>query len=447
STSSAAIGLSIGDDVGSTGNSVLVTGTGSNLSISASSTSRGYIYVGNLGSSNSLTITDGATVNVNRILAGNLGGHNNITISQGAKVTSSSGGFGAGRSDSNTYGNDNTGLLTGAGSSWTSSGTFTVGGAGSRNSFTVSAGAAFTSGSTALGSGQTVADASFGNYNTMLVTGSGTTMDNSTGRTTVGVSGANNSFTLSAGATATSLQFSIGAGGNFATGLGSSNKVIITGATTDWKSSTYAYVGSYGSSNSLSILDGAKFTTGTNGGTSSVSIIGRGDVISNTGGYGASNTVKISGTGSTWDNQSGLKVGEQGSGNLVEISAGGKMTTAGDVNVGELSNSSNNGIRISGANSTWQSSGAVQIGAAGNEGNHLRVEDQSLAMLGGSFTVSTGNFLQIGSGYLALLGDQQLLLAGLLSSASIQVGGGNTWSTADSSDLSITYFAPGADTS
>ncbi|RYD27026.1 MAG: hypothetical protein EOP87_21815, partial [Verrucomicrobiaceae bacterium] len=191
STSSATIGLSIGDDAGSTGNSVLVTGTGSNLSISGSSSSRGYIYVGNLGNSNSFTVTDGATVNVNRILAGNLGGGNSITISQGAKVTSNSGGFGTGRSDSNTYGNDNTGLLTGTGSSWTSTATFTVGGAGSRNSFTVSAGAAFTSGGTALGSGQTVADASFGNYNTMLVTGSGTTMDNSTGRTTVGVSGAN----------------------------------------------------------------------------------------------------------------------------------------------------------------------------------------------------------------------------------------------------------------
>ncbi|RYD25188.1 MAG: hypothetical protein EOP87_24855, partial [Verrucomicrobiaceae bacterium] len=242
-------------------------------------------------------------------------------------------------------------------------------------------------------------------------------------------------------------QFSIGAGGNFATGLGSSNKVIMTGAGTTWTSSSYVYVGSYGGSNTLSILDGAKLTTGTGGGTSGVSIIGRGDLISNTGGYGASNVVRISGAGSAWDNQSSLKVGEQGSGNLVEISAGGKMTVAGDVTIGELASSSNSGIRISGANSTWQSTGAVQIGAAGNGGNHLRVEDQSLAMLGGTFTVSTGSFLQIGSGYLALQGGQQVLLADLLSSSSIQVGGGNSWSTAGTGDLSITYFAPGADTS
>ena len=454
STSTATIGISIGDTAAATGNAAIVTGAGSSWSVAGSSSTRGYLYVGNLGSNNSLTVTLGAEVNSNRVVVGNLSTGNSITISQGGVVNTNSGFIGAGRNDSTTYGSNNTAVVTGAGSSWTNTGTFNIGG-GSNNSLTVSAGAYVSGNSTTVGTGQSVIEASFGNYNTVLVTGVGTRWENigTTGRTTTGASGNFNSFTLTAGATAESRQFVVGDGNSLYATLGRSNTTTIEGASTLWTVESYARVGIAGSENLLLIRDGAKFETGTSGTRSEI-----GFGVGDTSAFGNANTVTIEGANSWWQNRSAITVGTQGSGNTLQVLAGGKFTSgsetleegiAGTI-IGATEYASNNRILVSGLNSLWESTGSLTIGLSSNAGNALTLEDHGLAMIGDDatdlFSIAAGNFVQLDGGYLALFGDQQSLIANLAAQGSLQIKQGGVWTSASIGDFQFAYFAPGTDT-
>lgn len=140
----------IGYSASSGYNSVLVSGS------TASWSSSNQIHVGFNGSNNSLVISSGATVasvgaNIgrhagadgnsatvdgagtmwtitNHLYVGNLGSNNSLTISGGARlVTEQRTYIGYGDSESLTAGQNNTVLVTGAGSVWTNSGEFHLG--------------------------------------------------------------------------------------------------------------------------------------------------------------------------------------------------------------------------------------------------------------------------------------------------------------------------------
>lgn len=426
---SGAPGISIGKTATAAGNSVTVTGPGSNWTVSSATAGRGQIAVGELGNTSSLTISNGAT------------------------VVSYSGALGSGRSDNSDFGKSNTVLITGAGSSWTAEGNINAGNLGSYNSLTVSAGARLSADSSTVGSGQSSAPA-FGNFNTVLVTGTGTTWENlgTTGRTSVGTYGSNNTFTLAAGATASSKLISIGIGRQTTPGNGSDNTAILEGAHTVWSVESNILLGQFGSNNDLIVRDGAQLFNGAT--ENSVTTIGSG--LLNSLSYGNNNKATITGAGSLWQNDGQLIVGDYGTGGLLEVLDGAKATS-GDTWIGKQAvvvggsvSGSNNGILVDGLNSRWESSGSVTIGLQGNSGNNLTLLDEGLAKLGNgaedTFSIATGNYLQLDGGFLALFGDQRSLLAGLIDAGSLRVLEGGSWVAGTAEDFELAYFATGEST-
>ncbi|WP_395746045.1 autotransporter domain-containing protein [Prosthecobacter sp.] len=149
----------VGDQAGSTGNSLTVTGAGSEFSNAAT------FYLGKSGGGNTLSVLNGGTMTTNNVrLGGNAG------------------------SDSNSA------TVSGSGSVWNISGTqFRVGSGGSGNTVTISSGGAVnvTTGLTLLG--RDVGS----NNNTLTITGAGSTL--TTTELTIGRNGTGNTLTVADG--------------------------------------------------------------------------------------------------------------------------------------------------------------------------------------------------------------------------------------------------------
>src|ERR1041385_640310 len=94
-----------------------------------------------------------------------------------------------------------------------------------------------------------------------------------------------------------------------------------------------------------------------------VLLIENGGILSNSYGYigdlgsASNNTAIVTGSGSWWDNSSGLFVGHSGAGNNLVISDGGVLSSEGGVIIGELSGASNNTAIVTGSGSVWTNSG------------------------------------------------------------------------------------------
>ncbi|PCK88697.1 autotransporter outer membrane beta-barrel domain-containing protein [Rhizobium sophoriradicis] len=123
-----------------------------------------------------------------------------------------------------------------------------------------------------------------------------------------------------------------------------------------------------------------------------------GAVVDNQFGYigyfsGASGTVTVTGTGSSWTNFQDLTIGDSGTGTLI-ISNGGTVNSAS----GYISNDSNaiGEVIVTGANSLWSNSIEVSVGAAG--AGTLTISN------GGSVTGSFGyvGFSSNGSGVVSV---------------------------------------------
>jgi T5SS/PEP-CTERM-associated repeat protein len=129
----------------------------------------------------------------------------------------------------------------------------------------------------------------------------------------------------------------------------SNNTVLVSGAGSLWTNSSSLYLGRFGSSNQLSILDGGKVV----------------DTVGMIGYYASSssNTVLVSGAGSLWSNRT-LYVGAYGSSNLLSILNGGVVANGGGY-IGRYASSSNNTVLVSGAGSLWTNS-ALYVGYSGS---------------------------------------------------------------------------------
>lgn len=169
----------------------------------------------------------------------------------------------------------------------------------------------------------------------------------------VGDQTSDNLAEVSAGGYVTNLNTVVG---NAATSM--NNAISITGPNAGWVSTGNMYVGYAGSTNSLAITVGGKLD-------SASGIIGYASTAN-------SNSMRVSGAESIWNNTSNLVVGLDGSGNSLTVTAGGVVSSY-DGYVGYSSGASNNTVNVSGAGSVWNNADNLVVGLGGS-GNSLMIE-------------------------------------------------------------------------
>ena len=359
-------GATIGQYTRSSNNTVLVTGPGSYWN------NYGWLYVGDYGSSNKLTISNGGHVysdgayvgygsgaptsgNNNSVLVtgtgswfevdgplfiGVSGFGNSVTISNTGTVFDRYGFVGYNSSASN-----NSVLVTGVGSQWLNQNDLFVGFNSANNALVISNGGVVTNGYDSYGA--VIGYAAGASNNSVLVTGSGSLWSNTT-TLTVGWSGSKNSLTISSNGTVLSSYGVVGyADAN-------NNSVLVTGTGSLWSNQYDLAIGYAGANNSLVISNGGAVF---NGNDSYGAAIGYATSASN-------NSVVVTGTGSVWNSQSQLVVGWGGSSNSLTINNGGKVSSQYGL-VGFQSGANNNSVLVTGAGSVWSNQYDLGIGLQG----------------------------------------------------------------------------------
>jgi autotransporter-associated beta strand protein/T5SS/PEP-CTERM-associated repeat protein len=326
----------------------------------------GELEAGAGGNSNSIVVTGSNSVITNSAFyVGNPGSWNTLTVSDGGKIYATPGNSSVWIGNSVSSSNNSV-LVTGSNSLFQvldQAYDIYVGVSGSSNSLTVSNGGTFQSG---IGTyGALVGYQSTASNNSALVTGSNSSWT-TPGNFTVGYDGAGNSLVIADGGRVANAIGYIG----YNSGA-SNNSVVVTGSNSLWSNSGSMYLGNYGPNGSLVI---------SNGGT----------VADNYGwiGYnsGASNnSVVVTGSNSLWTNSGNVIVGQSGNGSSLVISNGG---TVADVSsfIGSLS--SNDWALVTGVRSTWSNNGNFYLGYAGS--GTLTVANGASLIVGGDLSV--GNY-------------------------------------------------------
>ena len=189
--------------------------------------------------------------------------------------------------------------------------------------------------------------------NMAFVTGTGSAWTTTTDLA-IGYQGASNALTVSdAGAVTTTNGFI----GYFATSTG--NSVLITGGGS-WSNSNVLYVGHDGSGNTFTVEDGGHALSSR-------------DVVVGFASVSANNVLTVKDAGSELEIPSPftLIVGDDGDGNMFEISNGG-VVTGHNARLARNANSSNNSVTVTGGGSKWTNTGTIRIGALGS-GNSVTV--------------------------------------------------------------------------
>ena len=265
-------GMAIGYGSNSWNNSALVTGLGSVLTNDCN------LNVGYSGSSNSLVISD------------------NATVYSGTGYDDYGSGIGNG-----TGANGNTALITEA-AKWISSDItgYYIGYGGSSNSLVINNAGSLDTVDAYIGAGG-------GSKNSVQVSGNNSYWT-TTGYLSVGTEGSFNTMTVSNGAVVTSGIGIIGA-----SSASSNNSVLVTGQAT-WISDTLT-VGEEGSGNSL-VIFGAGTVTST-------------DASIGVGSYASNNSVLVTGSNSLWSNSGNLVIGAgEAMGNSLIVTNGGQVQSA-----------------------------------------------------------------------------------------------------------------------
>lgn len=370
-------------------NGAVVTSVGSTVGFQTGST--GVVTVDGLGSSwtDSLDLTIGSS-----------GGHGVLDISNGGKVSDRNGTVGA-------FGQGQV-SVTGQGSSWSNSGELNVGYYNIGSTLTVAGGGSVSANLSRIG-------AQGGSTGTVLVTGAGSTWTN-TGSLYVGDEGSG-TLNISNGGKVTAgfagVGSSVGAVGtmtvdgtnsafvgsdNLTIGSFGSGVMAITngGAVSNLQGTIGAVAGSEGKVT----VDGpgsswtSNFLVVGDSGNGTLDILNGGQVRDFLGALALSNVasyafVKIEGIGSTWTNDGATIVGVNGQAQL-SIFAGGHVVTGATVaganaTVG-LSVNSNGSAYVDGAGSRWDVSGDMVVGDAGN--GLLRLTNGGKVSIGGDLILA-----------------------------------------------------------
>ncbi|HPA19385.1 MAG TPA: hypothetical protein PLU30_16685 [Verrucomicrobiae bacterium] len=400
----------IGNDSASSGNAVLVTGTGSLW------TNRGELYVGRSGWGNSLTISNGGVVNNNHGYVGNYAGASNNAVlvtgsgslwinrgelnvgnaGSGNSLTISNGGFV--QNVNSRVGNasgSNAVIVTGGGSVWTNGNAMYLGVSGSSNNkLTISDGGVVFDFSADIGWSSCT-------RNTATVTGTGSVW-NSGGSLSVGSYGWDNALTISNGGAVHDNNGYVG----YNAASASNNTVLVTGTGSVWSNRSDLTVGNAGSGNSLTVADGA--------------------VVHDNNGYvgyqtsTTNNAVWVTGGGSLWSNRSDLYVGNYGSGNSLTVSNGGIVHDNNGF-VGYNTSSSSNAVWVTGGGSLWTNRSDLTVGYSG-KGNSLTISNGGAVAARNVYISSqpaaTGNVIRIDGGILRAVSNVTVGAAGSLEVAS-----------------------------
>ncbi|AHF93976.1 hypothetical protein OPIT5_01750 [Opitutaceae bacterium TAV5] len=424
--------IHIGSGAESRGNSVLVSGPGSTLTMASTGTDAiTTLLVGAYGDDNLLEIKNGGVVN-------SLGG----TIGYW-QYWDGGGAYAAGMST------DNRALVTGKDSAWNMTGALNVGYGGQDNRLDIEDGGVVTSGTGVIGSEQA--------------------------RDVMGAP-----------------AIYRGADGNTARISGRD----AAGNASAWEVAGALTVGRGGSDNTLAVEAGGRVTSGASvvGVMSTVTEYNPASAIRDGTNYGADdNAVLISGrdaagNASAWEVDGKLTVGQGGQRNTLTISDGGRVTSGSGL-IGQYGNikwearnvdsatisyeqtgADDNAVTVTGAGSRWEITGDLTIGFDHNgsfasaynvngliytnmvaqvflgnaTGNTLTIGEGGLVAVTGDFSITAGNFLQMAYGYFAWEGDNVAALNAMIAAGSIKFGccsgETNTFYTADSEvGSSFTY--------
>lgn len=429
-TNSASLSISSGGNLSIGANEVFVggtefaTGVGTLSITSGGDLSNRTGYVGFFANSNGTASISGAGSswsNTGSLMIGRNGG-GTLSIDNGATASSQFGylGYSLGSSGSAT--------LSGSGSAWNLSSTLFVGRAGT-GSLSAQVGAGGSSGAIELGSQSS-------GHGTLTVSGSSTAWTSQS--ITVGSSGTG-AVNISQGAalTATTYPSSIGSQ------TGSTGTVSVSGANSSWATNNL-YVGANG--HGIATISG--------GGTiSSTEFVSGYTAASIVGFYpGSSGEVSVAGEGSTWNLREQLYIAYEGDG-VVTVSDGGKLAfvnanssiTLGDqvvgegtLNIGAAANAAPAGVGTVGAASIRGGSGTgvLQFNTTANTSAPLYFTQNGTASgtgvntSGGLRLVHTAGHT-VFKGTLAHTGPTEinggiLALTGTLSGSSVTVASGAT---------------------
>ena len=184
--------------------------------------------------------------------------------------------------------------------------------------------------------------------NSVMVSGAGSVWTNA--NQYVGFSGGGNSLVITnAGRVANSLGTYVA---NDGTSM--SNRVLVTGTNSIWDCANNLALGLAGSGNSLVI---------TNGGRVSDSYSQLGSMLGSDG-----NSALITGGGSVWSNTASCAIGLNGSNNKMTINKGGRMV-CNYATIGAYAWSSNNSMLVTDTNSLWDDSAEASVITVGQDGS------------------------------------------------------------------------------
>jgi T5SS/PEP-CTERM-associated repeat protein/autotransporter-associated beta strand protein len=406
---SAGSGVALGYNVGSSGNSLLVDGSGSTL------TSVSDLIVGFGGSGNSVVVSNGGTLTNSHYTYGGV-----IGLNSGAT--------------------NNSVLVTGMGSTWSNSGDLTIGDAG-EGTLTIANGGSVSANAVIIasqaGSSGTLNFGSLGGSDTagnflppVISFGSGSGTINFNQTDTVAATGFSGNGSLN----------QLGSGTTILTGTNT-----YSGTTTVNRGTLVVYDKSFQGTSSLMLNGGTMILAGSgsswNTGANNTLIVGNNSpgvslVVSNGASLtsssgilgqdsGASNnSILVTGAGSTWTNESvlyvgdrssgnsvkvsagatvsvfALQIGNYGSGNSLEVSDGGQLLTGGDgfgsCIIGFATGSSNNSVLVTGSGSSWNNNNTMNIGYYGSgavtvaNGGSMTAGYLSISTYGGSGALNIG---------------------------------------------------------
>ncbi|WP_410823788.1 beta strand repeat-containing protein [Methylobacterium oryzisoli] len=306
-----------------------------------------------------------------------------------------------------------TAVVTGTGSTWSSTRYLTVGSAGTgTGTLTVAAGGSVSAARAYLGFGA-------GSTGTATVTGTGSALT-STGSLYVGNQGTG-TLTVAAGG-----RMSNTLGAFLGYDFGARGTVTVTGAGSSWTNGSLLQIGVSGT---------ATLTVGDNGSvTSTTGFIGNG--------AGSTGTATVTGAGSSWANSATLYVGNQGTGTLI-VQDGGRVSNT----VGVLGNNpgARGTVTVTGAGSTWSSTRDVTVGNVGT-GTLTIADGGTVSAFGGTGTVTVAA-LTVSTGTLTIgaAAGQAPAAAGTLQAGRVSFGadtGTLVFNHTGNPDGSAVTFAP-----
>ena len=269
----------------------------------------------------------------------------------------------------------NAATVMGAGSTWSIGSGGYVGGYGSFNRLAIAAG-----GKMIVSNDFFVAFDPASSNNSISITGSGSSLIlPANSEFSLGFAGSGNSVVVSNGGGLAARQVTVG-GAETA----QRNSLLVCGGVVTTR---YTYVGDEGGWSNSILLTGANsilyatntFACGVSGRASRVEILNGARLLDGWGWIGwetgaDSNTVIVSGAGSTWSNSHELYVGLHGSYNTLIVSNGGTVWSGGWTPVGQESDSVGNTVIVTGPGSSWITTNIFLIGERGLS-NRLEIRD------------------------------------------------------------------------